>query len=199
MALQNLLMEGVMFVVLVLIVVGIAALFYFASKKPGIFEVERFIIIEASPATIFPHITTLRNWKAWSPYERLDPAMAQTYSGPDSGAGAKMAWAGNRKAGSGSVTITEIERDARVGLNLDMLKPFEGHNVVEFTLEPVGAGHETASSQAETTKVTWAMSGPQALIPKLMGVVMNMDKMVGGQFAEGLANLKRVVESRMGR
>jgi len=188
-----------MFVVLVLIVVGIAALFYLASKKPDIFEVERSVIIEASPATIFPHINTLRNWKAWSPYERLDPAMAQTYSGPDSGAGARMAWAGNGKAGSGSVTITEIEPDARIGLKLDMLKPFEGHNVVEFTLEPVPAGSENTSSQAETTKVTWAMSGPQALIPKLMGVVMNMDKMVGGQFAEGLANLKRVVEARTGR
>lgn len=188
-----------MFVVLVLIVVAIAALFYLASKKPDIFEVERSIIIEASPATIFPHINTLRNWKAWSPYERLDLAMVQTYSGPDSGAGAKMAWVGNSKAGSGSVTITESEPDARIGLNLDMLKPFEGHNVVEFTLEPVHAGNENTSSQTETTKVTWAMSGPQALIPKLMGVVMNMDKMVGGQFAEGLANLKRVVEDRTGR
>ncbi len=31
-------------------------------------------------------------------------------------------------------------------------------------------------------------------IAKLMGVVMNMDRMVGGQFEEGLGNLKRVVE-----
>ena len=102
-------MEGAMFVVIVLIVGGIAALFYLASKKPDIFEVERSIIIEASPATIFPHINTLRNWKAWSPYERLDPTMVQTYSGPESGAGAKMAWVGNSKAGSGSVTI-EVAR-----------------------------------------------------------------------------------------
>ena len=188
-----------MFVLLVLIVVAIAALFYLASKKPDIFQVERSIVIEASPATIFPHINTLRSWKAWSPYERLDPAMTQNYSGPESGARAKMAWAGNGKAGSGSVTITEIEPDARILANLDMLKPFEGHNVVEFSLEPAGAVNDTSSAQIGSTKVTWAMSGPQALIPKLMGVVMNMDKIVGGQFAEGLANLKRVVETGMKR
>ena len=39
------------------------------------------------------------------------------------------------------------------------------------------------------------MHGPSPFMMKLMGTVMNMDKMIGDQFAEGLANLKRVDES----
>jgi hypothetical protein len=34
------------------------------------------------------------------------------------------------------------------------------------------------------------MQGPSPFLGKLMGVVVNMDKMVGGAFEEGLAELK---------
>ena len=44
------------------------------------------------------------------------------------------------------------------------------------------------------TDVTWAMSGKSAFVPKLMGIFMNMDAMIGSQFAKGLANLKAIAE-----
>ena len=65
---------------------------------------------------------------------------------------------------------------------LDFFKPFEGHNTAEFTLEARG----------DSTTVTWAMHGPSPSLSKLMGLVFNMDRMVGGQFEQGLANLKAV-------
>jgi len=67
---------------------------------------------------------------------------------------------------------------------LDMLKPFEAHNVVEFTLEPQGG----------STNVTWAMRGRQPYMAKLMSTFINCDKMVGSQFEEGLGKLKVLAE-----
>lgn len=170
------------FLILLLVAVGLVV--FWASKQPDVFNVERSILIAAPPEMIFPHINTLRAWKSWSPYEKLDPNMQQSYSGAESGATARMQWTGNSKAGSGSVTINASQPNSRIDIALDMLKPFEGHNNVVFSLVPLENG----------TTVTWAMSGKQPLIGKVFGLIMNMDKMVGGQFAEGLANLKRVVE-----
>ncbi len=38
------------------------------------------------------------------------------------------------------------------------------------------------------------MDGPNPLMSKVMGLVMNFDKMIGGQFEQGLATLKNMVE-----
>ncbi len=64
------------------------------------------------------------------------------------------------------------------------LKPFEGHNIAEFTLEPAGEG----------TEVTWAMHGPSPYISKLIGVFWSMDSLIGKDFEAGLASMKRAAE-----
>ena len=63
-------------------------------------------------------------------------------------------------------------------------RQFQARNKGEFTLEPQGSG----------TQVTWAMYGPAPYITKLMQVFCNMDRMVGGDFEKGLADLKAVAE-----
>ena len=80
--------------------------------------------------------------------------------------------------------IIESTPAAKVGIQLDFIKPFEGHNIAEFTLAPEG----------ETTNVTWTMHGPAPFISKLMQVFVSMDTMIGKDFEAGLANLKAVVE-----
>jgi hypothetical protein len=72
-----------------------------------------------------------------------------------------------------------------VSLKLDMSRPFEAHNMVDFVLEQNGAG----------TKLTWAMQGRQPFMAKLMSLFINCDKMVGGEFEQGLAKLKTLVEA----
>ena len=75
---------------------------------------------------------------------------------------------------------------SKVTMKLDFVKPFEAHNVAEFTLVPAG----------DATEVTWAMHGPSPYLAKLMQVFFSMDKMVGKDFEDGLANLKTLAESR---
>ena len=166
------------------LVVGIAVVLILAAMKPDQFRVSRSALIKAPPEKIFPLINDFKAWTAWSPYENKDPAMKRTYGSSTSGKGATYAWEGNSDVGQGSMDITESVPSSKVALKLDFVKPFEGHNTVDFTLEPKG----------ETTNVTWAMQGPAPFITKVMQVFCNMDSMVGKDFETGLANLKAAAE-----
>src|SRR5215217_4276629 len=89
--------------------------------------------------------------------------------------------------GAGRSAITDSVAPTKVALALDMSRPFMAHNIVEFTLEP----------QGNATVVTWAMHGPQPYLAKVMGTLIDCDKMVGSQFEDGLAKLKAMVETQV--
>jgi uncharacterized protein YndB with AHSA1/START domain len=162
----------------------IAVVLIIAATKPDAFRVERETSIKAPPDRVFAYINDFHHWPAWSPWEKIDPALKRTYSGPTSGVGSLYAWEGNSKVGSGSMEIRESSPPGKVLIKLDFLKPFEAHNTAEFTMVPKG----------DTTDVTWAMYGPSPYFSKIMQTFMSMDKMVGGDFEKGLANLKAAAE-----
>jgi uncharacterized protein YndB with AHSA1/START domain len=171
-------------IIVVVLIVAAAAVVAYASTRPDSFSVQRSARIKAPPEKIFSLINDYRNWPQWSPYENRDPEMKRTYSGAATGKGAKYAWEGNKNVGSGEMEIIDTAPPRKVLIKLDFMKPFEAHNVAEFTLEP----------QGETTNVTWAMHGPVPLMAKVMHMVMDIDKMVGTDFAAGLANMKTAAE-----
>lgn len=164
----------------------IVGLLIVAALKPDEFRVERSISIKAPPEKIFPLVNDLRAFGTWSPYEKLDPAMQRSYSGPASGKGAVYAWKGNDKVGEGRMEITSSTPPDSVLIQLDFLQPFEAHNTAAFTLKPEGGG----------TTVTWAMFGPAPFVSKLMSIFFSMDKMIGQDFETGLANLKTLAETK---
>ena len=149
------------------------------------FVVEREQRIEGSPGAVLERIVDFRRWRSWSPWEETDPELRRTYSGTESGVGAIYEWAGNRKAGTGRMGITALAPDESVTIDLQFLKPFKSHSTVEFTLRPDG----------EATVVRWAMTGPNTLMTKVMGIFSSMDKMIGPDFEKGLARLKADVET----
>lgn len=169
---------------LIVLLLAVAGVLGYASTKPDQFRVERSIVIKAPAEKIFPHINNFHSWEAWSPYEKLDPAMKRSFSGAASGVGAAYAWEGNSTVGAGSMEILESTPSSKITIKLDFLKPMEGHDTAEFTL----------ASQTDGTKVTWAMSGAAAYIMKVMGVFLDMDKMIGKDFETGLAQLKALAE-----
>jgi uncharacterized protein YndB with AHSA1/START domain len=171
-------------IIVIAVVVLVAGVLLFAATKPDVFRVERSAAIKAPPEKIFAVINDFGRWTAWSPYEKKDPAMKRTHSGPASGKGAVYAWDGNNEVGAGRMEITDSSAPARVVLNLDFTRPFEAHNVVEFTLDGKG----------DATKVTWAMRGPVPYFAKIIHVFIDMDTMVGRDFEAGLDNLKRITE-----
>jgi hypothetical protein len=174
-----------MWEIVIAVVVLIAAVLILAARRPDSFRVERATSIGAPPDRIFPLINDFKHWSSWSPYEKKDPAMKRTFAGEHSGKGAVYEWDGNAQVGKGRIEIIAASAPSRLTIKLDMIKPMKGHNIVDFTLEPRGAA----------TQLTWAMRGTcSCFMGKLMGLLLNTDKMIGKDFEVGLANLKALAE-----
>lgn len=165
-----------------LLAIAVLCLVAYAATRPDHFRVARSLTIKASPEKLFALINDLHRFNEWNPYERKEPGKG-SYAGPASGVGARYDWDG-AKIGSGSMTISESVPGERVTMQLVFLKPFAASNVADFTLAP----------QADGTEITWAMRGPATIMTKVMDVVISMDRMIGADFAQGLANLKAQAE-----
>ena len=171
-------------IVITVSILAVAFLIY-AATRPDTFRVERKLLIKAPPEKIQAEISDFHRWQAWSPYEKKDPAMKRIYSGAATGAGAIYGWEGNANVGSGRMEVTGSTPE-KITIKLDFLKPFEAHNTAEFILQ----------AQTEGTEVTWAMEGPVPYFAKIIHIFFDMDNMVGGDFAAGLADLKTLVEKQ---
>lgn len=173
---------------IVFICLGLALvmLLAYAATRPDEFRVERRLRIAAPAEQVWPLVSELRAFNRWNPYERKDPLIKGQYAGQASGVGSRYAWESD-KVGVGSLEITSQQPGRAVQMKLDFVKPFEAHNQAEFALQPTADG---------ATEVRWTMSGPANFISKLMGVFVDMDKMVGRDFEGGLQNLRQLAEVR---
>ena len=149
---------------------------------PGAVHVERSTVIAAQPARIFPHLNDLRKANAWSPWAARDPATVFTFSGPDQGVGAAMAWE-SHKNGTGRQQIIASQPDETVASTLEF--GGMGGAQARFTLVP----------EAAATRVTWAVDMALPLQPFARWFGLVFPWLIGGDFDEGLARLKRLVET----
>lgn len=175
-----------MLMIVILLIVLMAAVLILAAARPDTFRVQRRTSIKASPEKVFALINDFRNWGSWSPWERMDPAMKKTHGGETSGKGAVYEWEGNKKVGKGRMEIVESSPSSRIMIQLDFIKPFEGHNMAEFSLK----------SERGYTIITWAMYGPNPYMAKLMGLFLDMNNMIGKDFESGLSNMKAAAENQ---
>jgi carbon monoxide dehydrogenase subunit G len=170
--------------VAVLIVVGV--ILALAAAKPPRLKIERSIVIDAGPEKIYGLVNDFHNWKLWAPGDKDDPTSNRTYSGAESGVGAVSTWRGNGNTSVARMEITGGAADAQVLVTVDFTAPFVAHNVNTFWIK--------SASGAGPTKVTWNFDGQDVFMMKVMGVFVNMDKMLGKHFEDGLANLKVAAE-----
>lgn len=143
------------------------------------YEVTRSALIPAPAEDVFPLVNSFLEWTKWSPWENVDPELNRSYSGSDAGVGAKYAWSGNRKAGSGNMEIVESEFPRSITVRVEFTKPFKAVNPTTFTFTPADGG----------TQVTWRMTGENKGLAKVFALFMNMDKFIGADFERGLAAL----------
>jgi hypothetical protein len=148
------------------------------------FTVERAATIEAPAERVYEQIVDFHRWRAWSPWEEVDPELRREYLGADAGEGAVYSWSGNRKAGQGRMEITRATVPSQVDIDLRFEKPWKSQNTTTFALAPEG----------DATRVTWTMVGPKTLMTRVMGIFTSMDKLVGKDFEKGLDRLKAVAE-----
>ena len=165
----------------------IAIFLVVVALQPADFKIERSATMRAPAAAAFAQVNDFQNWRAWSPWEKVDPALKRSYEGPKAGAGASYSWVGNKDVGEGRMTITESRPGELVRIRLEFFKPFEATNAAEFSFKPAGA---------DGTAVTWTMTGRNNFLSKAICLFVDMDRMVGGMFEQGLTQMKTVVERR---
>jgi hypothetical protein len=163
-------------VVVVVVLVGVAYLL------PRHVHVERSVVVDRPAGVVFQILNSFKHFQEWSPWVDYDPNAQVSYSGPESGVGAKMAWAGNDKVGKGSQLITASEPGTRVATDLD----FGGMGSAKAAFVLKGDGG--------ATRVTWLLdldmgNGP---IGRYMGLFM--DGMIGKDYEKGLTRLKALAE-----
>lgn len=168
----------------ILVVVVLASILLFAATRPDVYGIQRVTTIDAPPEKIFPLLIDFRQWPRWSPFETLDANMKRSYSGAPSGKGAVYDWEGNSQAGQGRMEVVDISPPRSVTIQVDFVKPFDAHNLNQFTLDPQGS----------STRVTWSMRGTQPFVLKAMSIFVSPDRLLGKHFETGLANLKTMAE-----
>lgn len=154
------------------------------AVQPGDFRVSRSMTMNAPPEAVFAEVNDFHRWEAWSPWAKMDPDAKATYEGPSSGVGSVFHWDGDANVGAGNMTIVESKPSERIGIKLEFIRPFAGTSDTEFTFKPEGNG----------TTITWTMSGKNNFVAKAIGLVIDCDTMIGGEFEKGLANIKSIVE-----
>lgn len=146
------------------------------------FSLTRSTHVDADPTRVHGLVDDFHHWVAWSPWEGLDPDLRRTYTGPDTGVGAHYAWAGNSKAGEGTMEIVESTPE-RIVVDLTFVKPFAARNVSRFDLTPQDGG----------TEVVWTMTGTRNPLMQLLGKLL-FDHKIAADFDRGLAALKAAAE-----
>ena len=171
----------------VAVVVLIIAAVAFIATRPTDFRVQRSAHVSAPPPVVFSIINDLHQWGRWSPYDKRDPNMKKAFDGPAEGPGSVYTWNGNNEVGEGRLTIQESKPGELVRMKLEFSRPFKATNEVNFKLVPSEGG----------TRISWIMDGKHNFMMKAMSLFMNMDKMIGTDFEQGLANLNTAARSGM--
>lgn len=147
------------------------------------FTVTRSVSVNAPPAKVYALVVDPREWKRWTVWNRRDPAMEITYSGPPSGVGAGWAWK-SKTEGDGRMTFTAAEPDRRLGYDL-FFPDFGTTSGGELRFAPEGSNG---------TRVSWTMNGDMGGNPLFRWFALFADGMVGKDFDAGLTNLKALAE-----
>jgi uncharacterized protein YndB with AHSA1/START domain len=171
-------------IVMLVIVVGVVGFLLYVGFKPSDFAVAREITVKAPPEAIFPYINNSKKAGDWMPWAEIDPRMKMSYSGPDEGVGSKSSWESPGQMGVGEALVVESTQNQSVKTQLTYTKPMVMSQMAEVSLTP----------SADGTVVKWAVSGKNSFMGRLMCTFMDMDKMIGGQFMQGLTKLKSLVE-----
>jgi uncharacterized protein YndB with AHSA1/START domain len=170
-------------VILALGVVFVVFLVYVALK-PSDFVITRQIAINAPAEKIFPYINNSKLMDEWNPWSKIDTKAKMSFSGPEAGVGARTSWESSGQLGVGSCTIVESVPNQLVRSKLEYVKPFEMSQDALMKITPTTGG----------SVLEWTVSGKNSFMGRLMCTFMNMDKMVGGTFEKGLADLKSRLE-----
>ena len=158
-----------------------------AFVLPQQISVARSTVINAPEGDIFPYLNSPRKFNEWSPWAARDPKTEYTFSGPETGKGARMSWkSDNPEVGAGTSEIIESEENKRVKVQLDFGDM--GKATAQQELSPSGAG----------TEVKWGFETDVGNNPIKRWFGLMFERWVGKDYEDGLTRLKKLIESKAG-
>lgn len=175
--------------ILIAIAIVLAVVAILAAFQSSSYRVVRTAKFAAPPASVFAQSNDLRKYQTWNPFGKSDSKASYVYEGPPTGVGSILKWSGTGQTGEGTMTIVESRPNESVRYRLIFIRPMAGTGDMALTFQ----------AQGSQTLVTWTMEGDKNYLAKLMGLFMNMDKMMGGAFERGLAELKTIAEKEAPR
>ncbi len=151
------------------------------------YNLERSIVVDKNLEDTYHFISSIETQDSWSKWANLDPNMKKQYIGTDRTVGFISKWDSDHKnVGSGEQEIKKLVPNEKVETEMRFLKPFKS----------VAHGYFTTTAVNENqTKVAWGFKARMPYPFNLMMVMMNMEKMLGNDFEEGLANMRKKIES----
>lgn len=164
----------------------IGGLFAFAAFQPAEYTIAREVSVNATADTLFPYLNNQEKVNSWMPWKDMDAGLKMTFEGPTDGVGAKSLWQSEGRMGVGSAEVIESIPNQSVKTKITYVKPMAFTQVSEMSLSPGPDG---------STKVRWAVTGHNNLLGRVMCLFMDMDKMVGTNFEQGLSKLKTSAET----
>jgi effector-binding domain-containing protein len=161
-----------------------------ALLLPKTVHVERSVVIDRPPTTLFTVLNSFRAFSAWSPLSERDPDIVYEYSGPVSGKGARISWSGDsRQVGRGFQEIIASKPWSIVRMQIEF--EHQGRAETSFLIDPIGPG----------VTVTWGFEASLvegqgffgSLLARYFGLFF--DSWIGTDYENGLARLKTFAES----
>jgi effector-binding domain-containing protein len=174
----------------ILIIVGalVALLLLIAAFLPKEYQLEKEVLVDASPAQVYPFVQTFEKRGEWYPWYRRDPNMERSLEGPDGEVGTISNWKGDPETvGSGSQKLVRLEENRRVETEISFTEPFESQARSYVDLEGEGG----------KTRVAWGFESRFPFPMNALIAVMGLESAVGKDYEEGLAKLKEVVETHV--
>ena len=170
-------LKFILFTIVGLITIALIA----AAFMPSSYQVERSIVVDATPQQCYDNVSNLKHFRQWNPWSLSEPTAEQIVHEPHKGLNAKWSWNGEM-IGQGSLTIVKVEEGKSMNTHLKFLKPFESESDGSWKFEATEGG----------TKITWGNKGDLAYpIARFMG--SGIEEMLGKDFEEGLGNLKEYI------
>lgn len=171
--------------IVLFIVLGLVGLFIVIGLvAPKSYHVERSITIDAPKPLVKDQVVKFANFREWEPWGKADPNLKVTIEGEDGQVGAVYSWEGNEDVGKGKQEIKTITND-RVDIELTFTEPWESEDGTYYTFKEDDDGKTT---------ITWGMNGSSPFPMNVMMMAMNVEKMIGEDYDEGLNNLKERCE-----
>lgn len=177
--------------VVIYIVIGlILLLFILSAIAPKNYSVEKSVRIHRPVEEVFQFVKYLRNQDRWTKWNQMDPNIKKTFQGEDGKIGFRFGWESEkRQVGAGQQTITAIDENEVVYTRLEFFRPMKSES---------DAYIRTVAVDDTTTDVFWGFTGEMNTPRNVMLLFMDMGKLVGKDFEEGLAMLKEVLEKEEG-